>query len=68
MTNNNSLTAETFVFARVSNGFLRNSSRLHKTSACATFNYNIPGFAEMLILLVFLTFLKDIWLIIINYN
>ena len=36
-----------------------NSSRLHKASACATFNCNFPGFAGMLFLLSFPTFWED---------
>ena len=41
-------------------GGLRGTSRLvHKTSACATFNYDFPGCAEMLVLLFLPMLLKD---------
>ena len=41
-------------------GGLRGTSRLvHKTSACPQVNRNFPGFAEMLVLLVFPPFVKD---------
>ena len=50
-------------------GGLRGTSRLvHKTSACPPINYNFPGCAEMLVLLVFPLLFKGFWLLIINYD
>ena len=40
------------LFSKVSNAFLWDSSRLHKASACSTFDSNFSGFAEMQDLLV----------------
>ena len=43
-------------------GGLRGTSRLvHKTSACPPINYNFPGFAEMLDLLVFPMLFQGSW-------
>ena len=43
-------------------GGLPGTSRLvHKTSTCPRINHDFPGFAEMLVLFVFPTFLKHFW-------